>query len=129
MQTKQSLLKRKDYKMTDKAENLNVEELSVESTDTESQYQEVVEIPWEEAEQLVRLRAALAESEQYTSSFLLTVEKRKASLLSRMAEIESALYEQANAIRDTKNLNPDWSFELKLPAEQGEKGYFIRKEE
>lgn len=115
--------------MTEKAneQNENVEEQT--APEKENQFQEVVEIPWEEAEQLVRLRAALTESEQYTASFLLSVEKRKTSLLARMSEIESALYNQASAIKESKNLNPDWSFELKLPEQQGEKGYFVRKEE
>ena len=99
-----------------------------ESTE-DIQYQEVVEVPWEEIEQVSSLKQAVGDTEEYISRFLLDVEKRKGMLLNRLGEMESALYQQAQTIKQGKNLNPDWTFELKLPENQGEKAYFIRKHE
>lgn len=95
----------------------------------ENQFQEVVEVSWEEIEQVSNLKQAVAETEQYVSNFLLDVEKRKGMLLNRLGEMENALYQQAQAIKQSKNLNPEWTFELKLPEKQGDKAYFIRKHE
>tara|TARA_B100000427_G_C15509504_1_gene595534 strand:- start:653 stop:1066 length:414 start_codon:yes stop_codon:yes gene_type:complete len=105
------------------------EEEEVKTEETEPSFQEVVEVPWDEVEQVINIQGALREAEEYTSSFLLNAEKRKTMLFSRMAELESTLYQQAQEIKAGKNLNPNWTFELKLPEKPGEKAYFVRKEE
>ena len=92
-------------------------------------FQEVVEIPWEELQESLGLKNALGQAENQVAQFLLNSEKRKALYMSRLAELESALYEAATRLQETKSLNPDWAYELKLPDEQGEKGYFIRKQD
>ena len=51
-----------------------------EETDTaevDNSFQEVVEVPWEEVENVMAMRSTLQEAEDYTSKFLLDVEKRK----------------------------------------------------
>ncbi len=101
---------------------------TVESAE-EIKFQEVVEIPWEEVQETLQLRMTLTQAEDQVSTFLLSAEKRKTMLMSRLAELESSLYQSANALREDKELNPDWAYELKLPDAQGEKGYFVRKEE
>lgn len=99
------------------------------SEEVESNFQEVVEVPWEDIEPLTRLRSNAGELEEYISQTLIQMEKRKMTLMSRLSELERVVYKQAQELRDSLPLNPDWSFELKLPESIGEKGYFIRKEE
>ena len=120
-------------------EETTIEQTEEEATETngapapesaeDMKFQEVVEIPWEEVQETLQLRVSLTQAEEQVSTFLLNAEKRKTMLMSRLAELESSLYQAANALRETKALNPDWAYELKLPDEQGEKGYFVRKED
>jgi hypothetical protein len=58
----------------------------------------------------------------------LHAERRKRRLLAEVDNIERAMYESATAIRNDFSLNSEWTYEFKLPTEEGEKGYFVRKE-
>lgn len=89
---------------------------------------EVVEIEWETIKEVYELKSSLAETENYLSQLLLQHEKSKERLLHRMSTIESALYESARRIRDEKEVSQEITYELKLPQNPGEKGYFLRKE-
>ncbi len=90
---------------------------------------EVIEVSWEQAEELYQLRAALKATESQLSWYLLECEKNKANLLERTRELESAIYSRANTLRENYNISPNLTYELKLPQSEGEKSYFIRKEE
>jgi len=111
----------------------NTTESAEASTEAEAtddiKFQEVVEVPWEELQESLGLKSALGQAENQVAQFLLNTEKRRALYMARLAELESALYESATRLQETKALNPDWAYELKLPDEQGEKGYFIRKQD
>ena len=90
---------------------------------------EVVEISWEEVEKTLQLRQLYSQSENTFAQLLVEFERKKQALWTRMNQIESAVYDNARDLREAKELNPDWTYELKLPEKQGEKGYFVRKEE
>lgn len=99
------------------------------SEEADPNFQEVVEVPWEDIETLTRLRSNAGELEDFISQTLIQMEKRKMTLMTRLSELERTVYKHAQDLRDSLPLNPDWAFELKLPESIGEKGYFIRKEE
>ena len=48
--------------------------------------------------------------------------------MAQLSETERALYQEAATLRESSPLNPEWTYELKLPENVGEKAYFIRKE-
>lgn len=105
-------------------------EIHEEATTTaETEFQEVVEVEWEQAQNLAKMKQALTELEDYTSSFLLSVERRKGAMFAQIGEIEKAMYQEAQQLKQQNELNPDWAYELKLPEKTGDKAYFIRKEE
>lgn len=109
---------------------VNTEEQVEEAPEqAEANFQEVIEVPWEDVEPLARLRSNAGELEDFISQTLIQMEKRKMTLMTRLSELERAVYKQAQELRNSLPLNPDWSFELKLPDSIGEKAYFIRKEE
>ena len=110
-------------------ESESQEEESQEEEVQEEVYQEVVEVSWDQVESITRLRSSAAELEEFISQTLIQMEKRKMTLMTRLSETERALYREAQELRDSTNLNPEWAFELKLPEAAGEKAYFIRKEE
>ena len=111
-------------------EEINQEEV-VSSADIkdESQFSEVVELSWEEVQETLHLRQIYSENEQVFARFLVDIERRKQAMSSRLSQIETAVYENARLLRENKELNPDWTYEMKLPEKAGEKGYFIKKEE
>lgn len=97
--------------------------------ETTAASQEVVEVEWEEVKELVSVRAALSQTENELARFLLQVEKRKSLLLAKVDQLEAGLYQMGSELRTQKELDPNQTYELKLPAQSGEKGYFIRKEQ
>ena len=94
-----------------------------------SEDMEVVEVPWEEAKDTFEVRAELIKTKKYLSDILLEHERRKIAILDRLSGLESAMYDSATMIQEKMSLNPTWTYEFKLPTKEGEKAYFIRKED
>lgn len=90
---------------------------------------EIVEIEWEQIKQVFAIRYALIELDSNLSSMMIAYEKKKAAMLKRSADLESAMMQEGQRLRAEKNLDEELTYELKLPAEQGEKAYFIRKDQ
>lgn len=88
----------------------------------------VVEVEWEEAQELYSLRGALVDAENRLARMLLQHEKQKFAILERVTQIESAMYDSAGSLKDKKGIDPEFTYEFKLPQAEGEKGYFIRKD-
>ena len=88
---------------------------------------EIVEISWEEVSELVDVRRAYAELENHLAGMLLTFEKQKVELLKRSSELESKMFDIASALKDANDIDPRLTYEIKLPQQEGEKAYFIRK--
>ena len=89
---------------------------------------DVVEVEWEEVQQLVRVRAALLETDSQLSRLLINYEKQKFKLLSRAEELEDAMYQLGAELKDSKKIDQSLTYELKLPESEGEKAYFLKKE-
>jgi len=102
---------------------------SIEFAEKEETHSEVVELSWEEVEQTLQLRQLYSENEQAFARFLVDAERRKQAMSARLTQVEEAIYQNASTLRNSKDLNPDWTYEMKLPEKAGEKGYFVRKEE
>ena len=88
---------------------------------------DIVELEWEEVQNLFFLREELASMEQYYTRVSLQLEKNKASVVSRILQLESVFYERANAIKEEKVGETDSNYEIKLPKDQNEKGFLIKK--
>jgi len=103
------------------------QEIDNQESENETAEAEVVEVSWEDVKETVEIRKMLLEAQQYLSQILLEHEKRKSSLLSNVEELERKLYETATALQQKHAVNPEWTYEFKLPTQEGEKAYFIRK--
>tara|TARA_B100001250_G_C19696142_1_gene742621 strand:- start:328 stop:666 length:339 start_codon:yes stop_codon:yes gene_type:complete len=90
---------------------------------------EVVEIPAEDAKEATNIRMMLLETQQYLSQLMLDHEKRKRALLENIDTLERDLYTAATKLQKEHSVNPEWTYEFKLPSQPGEKAYFIRKED
>lgn len=88
---------------------------------------EVIEVSWEDAKDTFEVRTELVQTKKYISDMLLEHERRKQALIERLSGLESAMYDSATMIQEKLALNPEWTYEFKLPTKEGEKAYFIRK--
>ena len=108
--------------------NLSQEVVSLDEAQ-EKNRDEVVELSWEEVKPIVILRSNLQHTERELASMMVAYEKRKLQLLDQISTLEEALMERATALQDSKNIDETLTYELKLPLEADEKGYFIRKDQ
>ena len=108
--------------------NLSQEVVSLDEAQ-EKNKDEVIELSWEEVKPIMILRSNLQQTERELAAMLLAYEKKKLQLLDRISDIEETLMQQAKALQQTKNIDETITYELKLPGEANEKGYFIRKEQ
>ena len=90
---------------------------------------EVVEVDWEDAERIIQFREELAKTQQGFANFLLDVEKRKNAMMSRCEMLETEMYRAAQEVQEKYKVSNEVTYELKLPTQTGEKGYFILKED
>ena len=90
---------------------------------------EIVEIPWESVEDIFNFKQKLENLENYFSDMCLTFEKNKASLMAQIMYGQSDLYNMAQTLQKGFNVNTEITYELKLPQKEGEKGYFVRKDQ
>ena len=103
------------------------EEVTEEVEETSSETPEVVELPWEEVQRLVSIRKELQETQFVLQQMMLEYEKRKRSLLNHIEALDGEVYTEAGILQEKYSVNPDWTYELKLPQQDGEKAYFVRK--
>lgn len=91
--------------------------------------EDVIEIEWEEIEHIHDFKNKVADLENYFSNMCLTYEKSKANIMTQIVYGQNDLYNMAQSLQKSKNIDETLTYELKLPTGPGEKGYFLRKEE
>lgn len=86
-----------------------------------------IEIEWEEVRQIFEGQLEIQKLEKYLGELLVDVEKKKIQILSTVSEVRAQMLEEAENIRNLKSINPAETYELKMPAKAGEKGFLIKK--
>ena len=89
---------------------------------------EIVEVDWEKVEHIWNIRESLAVAEEEFKRASLDYEKLKFGMLAKIAEAQNVLYQKAEMLREESGISKEIVYELKLPQNQGEKAYFLRKE-
>lgn len=108
-------------------ENNNEKEITQPETET-VEAPEVVEISWEDAQEVLQVRQEMFHTQEAYSAFLFDVEKRKTAMMSRFNLLEKEMYASAQTLQQKYDVSSEHTYELKLPTKEGEKGYFIRKD-
>jgi len=106
--------------------NTELEETPV--SEEESSSKDIVEIGWEDLEELFSLKQNLHNMEDYYANLSLTFEKNKAAILGRIFQAESALFSMAEELKNQQNLDESLTYELKLPNKPNDKGYFVKRD-
>tara|TARA_Y100001937_G_scaffold127853_1_gene201370 strand:- start:3528 stop:3893 length:366 start_codon:yes stop_codon:yes gene_type:complete len=89
---------------------------------------DVVEVEWENLQHIFEFRQKLVNMENYFANMCLQFEKNKTNMMTQITYGENDLYSMAVELQKTMNVSSEISYELKLPTEPGEKGYFLRKD-
>lgn len=89
---------------------------------------EIVEVEWEKIQPVFEFKQKLENLETYFSNMCLQFEKNKANLMNQIVYGETDLYTMAQTLQKDLKVSENLTYELKLPATPGEKGYFLRKD-
>lgn len=87
---------------------------------------EVVELEWPEIENIMLGQARMNQLDQELGSLLVNTEKRKIEIIDNLNQLKGMIYSHASTLKDSKGISESLTYELKLPSEMGEKGYFIK---
>tara|TARA_B100000085_G_scaffold93613_1_gene84775 strand:+ start:4642 stop:4998 length:357 start_codon:yes stop_codon:yes gene_type:complete len=105
-----------------------LEELQSSEEPVEPNSEEIIEVSWENVKPVFEHRQALSQTEDLLARVIIQFEKRKADLLQQSVRLESDMYGLAANLKDFLNIDPELTYEIKLPQNPGEKAYFIRKD-
>ncbi len=107
--------------------------MSDQENNNEEQIEELAEgtiqVEWEQVKDIFEIRKYIINVERNLSAMMLEFEKKKAAMLHRSRELEAALYQAGANLREKNNLDEEATYELQLPTSEGEKAYFVRKDE
>lgn len=111
-------------------EQVQEDQTQEEQVQEESEFfsEDVLELTWDETKEIAQARSLLQETESQLSRLMIQFEKQKKALFERSLNLESFMYKAASELKDLKKIDPNLTYEMKLPQKEGEKGYFIRKD-
>ena len=69
------------------------------------------------------------QKKNYITEMTNQFEKSKANMISQITYGQNDLYVMAEQLQKSKNVDSTLSYELKLPTESGQKGFFVRKDD
>jgi len=96
---------------------------------TKKNSQEIIEVEWDKVSHVFEFREKLINLENYFANMCLQFEKNKANMMNQIMYGQTDLYSMAQAVQKDLNIDENLTYELKLPVNPGEKGFFVRKEE
>jgi len=131
--TKNIKLVEENTEITDAApEETNVETNTAPptiSTDTSPNRGEIIDVEWEDVKSIYEFKNRLADLEQYFANMCLHFEKEKSNIITQITYGQNDLYMMAQQLQKTLNVDDELTYELKLPTESGQKGFFVRKDD
>ena len=86
---------------------------------------EVIDVEWEELRNIFSARSQLAGMENHMGRMFVQFEKSRHELTNRISYLEQMIYKLADDLKGAKGIGNDHTYELKLPNNEGEKGYFL----
>ena len=113
---------------------------TVENPDTNSSEQEkenreptlktdeVIDVEWPQVEQIYKVNEYSNQLDAQLADLCIRYEKTKQNLLKRMADCQSFLFDSGSRLKDGQNIDPTLTYELKLPKQEGDKAFFVRKD-
>ncbi len=113
----------------DNNSDTQVKETTNENVDDSVNRGEIIDIEWEQVQPIFEFKARLEDIEAYFANMCLQFEKEKINLMTQITYGQSDLYSMAQDLQKSKNIDESLTYELKLPTESGQKGFFVRKDD
>ena len=126
MPTKKATAKKQENVETNNVSDIKSEVSNEENTTNSS---EIIEVEWDNVRPIFEFRQKIEEMENYFANMCLQFEKSKANMISQITYGQNDLYMMAEQLQKSKNIDATLSYELKLPTESGQKGFFVRKDD
>ena len=114
---------------TDTTETVTEQATETQTTTTSPNRGEIIDVEWEDVKQIFDFKNQLADLEQYFANMCLHFEKEKANIITQITYGQNDLYMMAQQLQKTLNVDDELTYELKLPTESGQKGFFVRKDD
>ena len=90
---------------------------------------ELIDVEWEQIEQVFRATEVARQIEEQLARAFLQFEKFKSQLMGQLRETEAFAVQEGRALKESLNIDPNLLYELKLPNQEGEKAFFVRKDQ
>ena len=114
---------------TDATETATEQVAETQTTTTSPNRGEIIDVEWEDVKQIFDFKNKLGDLEQYFANMCLHFEKEKSSIITQITYGQNDLYMMAQQLQKTLNVDDELTYELKLPTESGQKGFFVRKDD
>tara|TARA_Y100000592_G_scaffold81840_1_gene129907 strand:- start:495 stop:887 length:393 start_codon:yes stop_codon:yes gene_type:complete len=124
--------KSKNIKLVEEAETTETATepaAETQATTTSPNRGEIIDVEWKDVKQIFDFKNQLADLEQYFANMCLHFEKEKANIITQITYGQNDLYMMAQQLQKTLNVDDELTYELKLPTESGQKGFFVRKDD
>tara|TARA_Y100000592_G_C5441570_1_gene303657 strand:+ start:314 stop:685 length:372 start_codon:yes stop_codon:yes gene_type:complete len=89
---------------------------------------EIVDLEWEQLEEIFNTKQVQDNLNSQLASMLIQYERAKLQLIVQLQRVEDTLNHQGAVLKDSCNIAPELTYELRLPSTAGEKGFFVRKD-
>ena len=89
----------------------------------------IIDIDWQHVQPIFEFKQQLVQMEEYFGQMCLRFEKNKANIMSQIIYGQNDLYAMAENLQKDLNIDSSITYELKLPTESGQKGFFVRKDD
>tara|TARA_S200000501_G_scaffold367535_1_gene403988 strand:+ start:1673 stop:2092 length:420 start_codon:yes stop_codon:yes gene_type:complete len=99
------------------------------NADTSPNRGEIIDVEWEDVKSIYEFKNRLGDLEQYFANMCLHFEKEKSNIITQINYGQNDLYIMAQQLQKTLNVDDELTYELKLPTESGQKGFFVRKDD
>ena len=113
----------------DNNSDTQVKETTNENVDDSVNRGEIIDIEWEQVQPIFEFKARLEDIEAYFANMCLHFEKEKSNIITQINYGQNDLYMMAQQLQKTLNVDETLTYELKLPSEHGQKGFFVRKDD
>ncbi len=129
MPRKNTNTKTKNIKLVEEQENEVQQEVETQAQETGPNRGEIIDVEWEEVQGLFMFKKRLEEMEAYFANMCLQYEKEKINIVNQITYGHNDMYMMAQEIQKSKNIDENLTYELKLPTAEGEKAFFVRKDD
>ena len=89
---------------------------------------ELIDVEWEKVAEIFKAAEIVKQVELRLAQVCVQAERAKRQLLDQLASVEAFALNGGMALKEELNLDPSLVYELKLPSEEGEKAFFVRKD-